>query len=360
MLRRLRVITVALFLGAPALASGQAGTGAITGTIHDSSGGTVPGVVVRIVNEQTRGAVDAVTDERGAYRREALPAGAYRLEIALSGFETAVRQVVLSSGETAAVELTLTPARVSEGVVVTARRVEEAAQEVAIPLTVVNRDLVENAGAFNVNRLKELIPTVQFYSTNPRNSAINIRGLGAPFGLTNDGLEPGVGLYIDGVFYARPASATLDFLDVERIEVLRGPQGTLFGKNTSAGALLMTSKKPTTDAFGTDFEAHALRIVARQVERLEEEIDAMNASLEPLRSFILPGGSTAVSHLHLARAVTRRAERAAVALHELTPVNIHALAYLNRLSDHLFVAARHVASSEGGDVLWQPGATRNS
>jgi cob(I)alamin adenosyltransferase len=112
--------------------------------------------------------------------------------------------------------------------------------------------------------------------------------------------------------------------------------------------------------FGTEFEQHALRIVARQVERLEEEIDAMNTSLEPLNSFILPGGSTAVSHLHLARAVTRRAERAAVALHELTPVNADALAYLNRLSDHLFVAARHVAASEGGDVLWQPGATRDT
>ena len=82
---------------------------------------------------------------------------------------------------------------------------------------------------------------MQFYSTNPRNSAINIRGLGAPFGLTNDGLEPGVGLYIDGVFYARPASATLDFLDVDQIEVLRGPQGTLFGKNTTAGAINVTT-----------------------------------------------------------------------------------------------------------------------
>ena len=112
--------------------------------------------------------------------------------------------------------------------------------------------------------------------------------------------------------------------------------------------------------FGTDFEQYALRIVARQVERLEEEIDAMNSSLEPLNSFILPGGSAAVSHLHLARAVTRRAERAAVALHEITPVNAHALAYLNRLSDHLFVAARHLAASEGGDVLWQPGATRDT
>ena len=86
---------------------------------------------------------------------------------------------------------------------------------------------------------------MQFYSTNPRNSSINIRGLGAPFGLTNDGIEPGVGLYIDGVFYSRPASARLDFLDVEQVEVLRGPQGTLFGKNTTSGAINVTTRKPS-------------------------------------------------------------------------------------------------------------------
>ena len=102
----------------------------------------------------------------------------------------------------------------------------------------------------------------------------------------------------------------------------------------------------------------ALRIVAAQVERLEREIDEMNASLEPLRSFILPGGSPAVAALHVARAVVRRAERAAVALNGVEPVNPQLLAYLNRLSDHLFVAARHLAAGQGGDVLWRPGATR--
>ena len=102
----------------------------------------------------------------------------------------------------------------------------------------------------------------------------------------------------------------------------------------------------------------ALRIVASQVERLEVEIDTMDALLEPLTSFILPGGSLAVSTLHLARAIVRRAERAAVALHQVEPLNQHLLAYLNRLSDHLFVAARFVAAGEGGDVLWRPGATR--
>lgn len=102
----------------------------------------------------------------------------------------------------------------------------------------------------------------------------------------------------------------------------------------------------------------ALRITAGQVERLEHEIDAMNADLEPLRSFILPGGSPEVSALHLARTVARRAERSAVALSGAEQVNPTALAYLNRLSDLLFVAARFVAAKQGGDVLWQPGATR--
>jgi len=102
----------------------------------------------------------------------------------------------------------------------------------------------------------------------------------------------------------------------------------------------------------------ALRIVEAQVERLEREVDAMNATLEPLTSFILPSGSPAVAALHLARAIVRRAERSAVALHESEPINTQLLAYLNRLSDHLFVAARFVANKDGGDVLWQPGATR--
>jgi cob(I)alamin adenosyltransferase len=102
----------------------------------------------------------------------------------------------------------------------------------------------------------------------------------------------------------------------------------------------------------------ALRIAASQVERLEREIDAMNAELEPLTSFILPSGSPAVAALHLARAIVRRAERSVVALHEREPLNPQLLAYVNRLSDHLFVAARHIAAKSGGDVLWKPGASR--
>lgn len=102
----------------------------------------------------------------------------------------------------------------------------------------------------------------------------------------------------------------------------------------------------------------ALRIVASQVDRLEREIDAMNDDLEPLRSFILPGGSPEVAALHHARTVVRRAERSAVVLSEAEALNPAALSYLNRLSDLLFVAARFIAAKQGGDILWQPGATR--
>jgi iron complex outermembrane receptor protein len=92
------------------------------------------------------------------------------------------------------------------------------------------------------------------YTSNPRNTGVNIRGTGSPFGLTNDGLDPGVGFYIDGVYFSRPAVATLDFIDVERIEVLRGPQGTLFGKNTTSGAFNIITRKPNFKT-GATFES---------------------------------------------------------------------------------------------------------
>lgn len=102
----------------------------------------------------------------------------------------------------------------------------------------------------------------------------------------------------------------------------------------------------------------ALRVTASQVERLEQEIDAMNSELQPLNSFILPGGSAASAHLHLARAISRRAERAAVAASAVRKLNPTALAYINRLSDHLFVLTRYLNGGGASDILWKPGATR--
>ena len=100
-----------------------------------------------------------------------------------------------------------------------------------------------------------------------------------------------------------------------------------------------------------------LRVRDGHVERLEREIDAMNAGLAPLTSFVLPGGCPCAAHLHLARTVTRRAERTVVALADREAVGGPVLRYLNRVSDHLFVAARFVNAQGLGDVLWRPGGS---
>jgi iron complex outermembrane receptor protein len=133
----------------------------------------------------------------------------------------------------------------SDDIIITARRRSENLQDVPIAVSVIGDAEIARTGSYNVGRLQQLQPSLQFYTSNPRNSAINIRGIGAPFGLTNDGIEQGVGVYIDQVYYNRVASATLDFVDIERIEVLRGPQGTLYGKNTTAGAINITTRRPS-------------------------------------------------------------------------------------------------------------------
>ncbi len=111
---------------------------------------------------------------------------------------------------------------------------------------------------------------------------------------------------------------------------------------------------------GEKLEYEPLRILASQWQRLEHEIDELNAELAPLRSFVLPAGHAAAAHLHLARTICRRAERVMVALTREVdePVSTDALVYINRLSDFLFVASRWANARDGGDVLWQPGGTR--
>jgi cob(I)alamin adenosyltransferase len=142
-------------------------------------------------------------------------------------------------------------------------------------------------------------------------------------------------------------------LEGENAADLRRLQNDLF----DLGADLAT---PLGDVGGEDFAPSemVLRIVPGQSEWLESRIDALNDSLEPLRSFILPGGSEAAARVHVARASVRRAERAMTALAESQAVNPAALAFVNRLSDYLFVLARAVNAGGAGDVLWQPGANR--
>jgi iron complex outermembrane receptor protein len=146
---------------------------------------------------------------------------------------------------------------VTDTVIVTARLRAENAQTVPAALSVVGDDLLARSYTVNTSQLTQLVPTLNYSSPNPRNTAYTIRGLGSSvvaISQANDGLEPGVGFYVDQVYHARPATAAFDMADLAQIEVLRGPQGTVFGKNTTAGAINIATRLPEF-RYGAELEA---------------------------------------------------------------------------------------------------------
>jgi iron complex outermembrane receptor protein len=156
--------------------------------------------------------------------------------------------LLASSGAAFAAEVVADAAVGVEPVVVTARLRQEEAQTVPTSLSVITEKALEVTSTYNLTQFVQLVPSVNYNSPNPRNTALTIRGLGSSvvaIAQANDGLEPGVGFYVDQVYHARPATAAFDFNDIERVEVLRGPQGTVFGKNTTAGAVNITTRAPS-------------------------------------------------------------------------------------------------------------------
>jgi iron complex outermembrane recepter protein len=212
----------------------------ISGVVREEKGSPVPGTTISLKGSTNH----AIADGKGQFSLRTYAPFPITLAVTSIGFTTREIEVTAQNQNSLEIILTIDNRQINE-VSVTARRRNEKIQHVPIAISVIRGGVIEDAGAFNVNRVKELIPSVQLYSSNPRNTTLNIRGLGSTFGLTNDGIDPGVGFYLDGVYYARPAATTFDFVDVEQIEVLRGPQGTLFGKNTTAGALNITTRKPS-------------------------------------------------------------------------------------------------------------------
>jgi iron complex outermembrane recepter protein len=232
MRRSIPIILILFLLGNFAFAQNT-----IEGIVKDESGTPIIGASVLV-----DGTTDfAVSDDNGKFIIQSSKNYPLSIKVSFVGFKPVTKRLDEPS---ALLEFRLEDDLVLSEVLITSRRRQEEIQAVPIPITVIGGALLEETQAFNVNRLKELVPTVQLYSSNPRNTTLNIRGLGSTFGLTNDGIDPGVGFYVDGVYYARPAVTTLDFIDIEQIEVLRGPQGTLFGKNTTAGAFNITTRRP--------------------------------------------------------------------------------------------------------------------
>lgn len=223
------------------------GQNVVTGVVKDSEGIAANGASVSLKGTNA----SAVAGENGEFRISSKKELPYTLIVSYVGYSPI--EVSINEIPVAPLEIKLAMVNQTSDVVITSRRRKEAAQAVPIAISIIGGPQIEEAGAFNVNRLKELVPSVQLYSSNPRNTTLNVRGLGSTFGLTNDGIDPGVGFYVDGVYYARPAATTLDFIDIEQIEVLRGPQGTLFGKNTTAGAFNITTRAPAFRS-GANFE----------------------------------------------------------------------------------------------------------
>ncbi len=130
-----------------------------------------------------------------------------------------------------------------ETVTVTARRREESSQSVPVPISVIGGQALESQRVYRIQDLQQLVPSVNVAYMHARQSSVSIRGLGN--NPASDGLEGSVGLYIDNVYLSRPGMAVFDLMDIEQLEVLRGPQGTLFGKNTTAGVININTRAPS-------------------------------------------------------------------------------------------------------------------
>ncbi len=179
-----------------------------------------------------------------------------RLEEVLMQGLRSIKAVLLATGMLGAIPFSFSPAFAAAqpqadapdaDIVVTARRRAESAQDVPIAVTALNNAQVAVPGSIGLTQVAQLAPSLQITATNARQTNINIRGLGATPAFASLGLEYGVGVYVDQVYYSRPAQAAFDLYDLAQVEVLRGPQGTLFGKNTTAGAIHITSQAPSFD-----------------------------------------------------------------------------------------------------------------
>ena len=226
----------ALSLAAPAMAQSS---GRVTGTVVDATGAPLPGVTISV-----EGVVCSASESRpdGHFTFQDLPAGAYELTATLAGFAKAVRTFQLEAGKPVNLSLTLWIGILQETVVTAAKTGERDVQTTPLSLSVLSEAQLERVDAHTVEHVAGLAPSVTF-SQNTGWGQLTIRGIGT--NAVFAGSDPSSAVYLDGVYLARPAMVLADFMEVERVEVLRGPQGTLYGRNVVGGALNVISKAPT-------------------------------------------------------------------------------------------------------------------
>ena len=215
--------------------------GGASGSVADQTGAPLPGVRVALHGVATR---SAETGAAGDFAFQDLPEGDYEISAELSGFERARRAVRVKAGERVTVTLTLRVALMETAIVTAGRTGERDVQEVPIAISAVSQDGIERLGAQTLEHAPALAPSVTF-SQNTGWGQLTIRGIGA--NVLFAGSDPSSAMYLDGVYLARPAMVFAQFLDLDRIEVLRGPQGTLYGRNAVGGAVNLIPRPPTND-----------------------------------------------------------------------------------------------------------------
>jgi iron complex outermembrane receptor protein len=234
------LIAVVLLTWSAAVAGAQT-MGAVSGSIADQTGAPLAGVRITI-----RGAVDrtADTSAAGGFVFRDLPPGDYELSAELAGFAREHRVVRVQAGEPIAVSWTLQVAILQDAIVTAAKVGASDVQAIPMAITAVSSAELERLKTVTLDQAAALAPSVTL-SQNTGFGQLTIRGIGT--NLVNAGSDPSSAMYLDGVYLARPAMTFVQFLDLDRVEVLRGPQGTLYGRNAVGGAINLISKPPTND-----------------------------------------------------------------------------------------------------------------
>ena len=252
-------LAVALMLlwaaGSPAAQSGAV----LAGAIVDQTGAPLPGVRVTVRGVAVRMARAGAS---GDFAFPDLPEGTYEISAELSGFERQDRAVRVRAGERVTLSITLRVALVAETIVTAAKAGGRDVQEVPMAISAVSHEDLARLGSQTIEQAPALAPSVTF-SQNTGWGQLTIRGIGT--NAVFAGSDPSSAIYLDGVYLARPAMAFARFLDLDRIEVLRGPQGTLYGRNAVGGAMNLIPRPPTND-----FQA-AAQVHGRQLRRASRE-----------------------------------------------------------------------------------------
>ena len=222
-------------------------TGQLTGVVRDTRGGVLPGVEVSVTSAAGATPRTSLTDGQGGYEVDALPPGRYTVEASLGGFQPKASEVDIDSGR-ATLDLVLSDLTILEKVTVTATKTGTAdIQTTPVAVTALPERTLQQLGVHTVEGLAGFVPslTVSHFAGLAQ---VSIRGIGT--NVLIPGSDPSSTIHLDGVYLARPSMLFLDFLNVERVEVLRGPQGTLYGRNSVGGTVNIVSRQPTNTLEG--------------------------------------------------------------------------------------------------------------